>query len=69
MKDAQDAAQDAPTELTAQLLAFSRGRPASIQRLLMSGQLVSNFADLLRRTLGKWIEFRTIVERIGGIRP
>jgi PAS domain S-box-containing protein len=60
LKDAQDAAQDG-SKLTAQLLAFGRRQPLN-PKTADVGQLVSNFADLLRRTLGESIEFRTIVE-------
>lgn len=59
LKEAQDAAQDG-AKLTAQLLAFGR-RQLLNPKIADVGQLVSNFADLLRRTLGESIELRMIV--------
>ncbi|POR47125.1 hybrid sensor histidine kinase/response regulator [Bosea psychrotolerans] len=59
LREAQDAADDG-ANLTAQLLAFGRRQPLN-PRLADIGQLVANFSDLLRRTLGEAIELRTIV--------
>jgi PAS domain S-box-containing protein len=59
LKEAQDAAGDG-AKLTAQLLAFGRRQPLN-PRPTDVGLLVSNFADLLRRTLGDSIELSTIV--------
>jgi PAS domain S-box-containing protein len=59
VKEAQDAAEDG-AKLTAQLLAFGRRQPLN-PKLADIGQIVSNFSDLLRRTLGEAIELRTIV--------
>ncbi|AVA26316.1 MULTISPECIES: PAS domain-containing sensor histidine kinase [unclassified Rhizobium] len=59
LREAQDAADDG-AKLTGQLLAFGRRQPLN-PKLVDVGQLVSSFSDLLRRTLGEAIEFRTIV--------
>jgi PAS domain S-box-containing protein len=59
LREAQDAAGDG-AKLTAQLLAFGRRQPLD-PRPTDVGLLVSNFADLLRRTLGDAIELSTIV--------
>jgi PAS domain S-box-containing protein len=59
VKEAQDAAQDG-AKLTAQLLAFGRRQPLNPE-LADIGLIVSNFSDLLRRTLGEAIELRMIV--------
>ncbi|ENN84664.1 two-component sensor histidine kinase protein [Rhizobium freirei PRF 81] len=59
LREAQDAAEDG-AKLTGQLLAFGRRQPLN-PKLVDVGQLVSGFSDLLRRTLGEAIEFRTIV--------
>ncbi len=59
LREAQDAAEDG-AKLTGQLLAFGRRQPLNA-KLADIGQLVSGFSDLLRRTLGEAIEFRTIV--------
>lgn len=59
LREAQGAADDG-AKLTGQLLAFGR-RQALNAKLADIGQLVSNFADLLRRTLGEAIELRTVV--------
>lgn len=59
LREAQDAAEDG-AKLTGQLLAFGRRQPLN-PKLADIGQLVSGFSDLLRRTLGEAIEFRTIV--------
>jgi PAS domain S-box-containing protein len=57
--EAQAAADDG-AKLTGQLLAFGRRQPLN-PKLVDVGQLVSGFSDLLRRTLGEAIEFRTVV--------
>jgi PAS domain S-box-containing protein len=54
LKDAQDAAQDG-AKLTAQLLAFGRRQPLNPKPTDMT-PLISNFSELLRRTLGESIE-------------
>jgi PAS domain S-box-containing protein len=59
VKEAQDAAQDG-AKLTGQLLAFGRRQPLNPKPADV-GQLISNFADLLRRTLGEPIELRILV--------
>jgi PAS domain S-box-containing protein len=59
VKEAQDAAEDG-AKLTAQLLAFGRRQPLN-PKLADIGQIVANFSDLLRRTLGEAIELRTII--------
>ncbi|WSH65175.1 PAS domain S-box protein [Rhizobium ruizarguesonis] len=59
LREAQDAADDG-AKLTGQLLAFGR-RQALNPKLADVGQLISSFSDLLRRTLGESIAFRTIV--------
>jgi PAS domain S-box-containing protein len=59
VKEAQDAAEDG-AKLTAQLLAFGRRQPLN-PKLAEVGQIISNFSDLLRRTLGEAIELRMIV--------
>ncbi len=59
LREAQDAAEDG-AKLTGQLLAFGRRQPLN-PKLVDVGNLVSSFSDLLRRTLGEAIEFRTIV--------
>ncbi len=58
-KEAHDAAQDG-AKLAAQLLAFGRRQPLN-PRPTDIGPLVSNFAELLRRTLGEAIELRILV--------
>ena len=57
--EAQSAAEDG-AKLTGQLLAFGRRQPLN-PKLVDVGQLVSGFSDLLRRSLGEAIEFRTII--------
>ncbi len=57
--EALDAAQDG-AKLAAQLLAFGRRQPLNPKPIDV-GPLVSNFADLLRRTLGEAIELRIVV--------
>lgn len=59
LREAQDAADDG-AKLTGQLLAFGRRQPLN-PKLVDIGQLVTGFSDLLRRTLGETIEFRTVV--------
>jgi len=59
LREAQDAADDG-AKLTGQLLAFGRRQPLN-PKLVDVAQLITNFADLLRRTLGETIELRTIV--------
>ena len=54
LKEAQDAAQDG-AKLTAQLLAFGRRQPLNPKPTDMT-PLISNFSELLRRTLGESIE-------------
>jgi PAS domain S-box-containing protein len=58
LREAQDAVQDG-AKLTAQLLAFGRRQPLNPAPTDV-GPLVSNFAELLRRTLGESIELRII---------
>ena len=59
LEEALDAAKDG-AKLAAQLLAFGRRQPLNPQSIDV-GPLVSNFADLLRRTLGEAIELRIVV--------
>ncbi len=59
LREAQDAADDG-AKLTGQLLAFGRRQPLN-PKLIDAGQLVSGFSELLRRTLGEAIEFRSII--------
>jgi PAS domain S-box-containing protein len=54
LREAQDALQDG-AKLTAQLLAFGRRQPLNPKPTDI-GPLVSNFAELMRRTLGESIE-------------
>ncbi len=54
LKEAQDAAQDG-AKLTGQLLAFGRRQPLNPKPTDMT-PLISNFSELLRRTLGELIE-------------
>jgi PAS domain S-box-containing protein len=54
LKEAQDAAQDG-AKLTSQLLAFGRRQPLD-PRPTDLALLISNFSELLRRTLGESIE-------------
>ncbi|WP_429925722.1 PAS domain S-box protein (plasmid) [Agrobacterium vitis] len=58
VREAQDAAEDG-AKLTGQLLAFGRRQPLNPKRVDI-GQYIGGFSDLLRRTLGETIEFRTI---------
>ncbi|MGI8397528.1 PAS domain S-box protein [Agrobacterium deltaense] len=59
LREAQDAAQDG-AKLTSQLLAFGR-RQSLNPRQSDIAELVSAISDLLRRTLGEAIEFKTVV--------
>ena len=59
LHEAQGAAEDG-AKLTGQLLAFGR-RQALNATLVDIGLLVSNFTELLRRTIGETIELQTIV--------
>jgi PAS domain S-box-containing protein len=59
VKEAQEASADG-AKLTAQLLAFGRRQPLNPKPTDI-GRLISNFSDLLRRTLGEAIELRVIV--------
>ncbi|MGO4172860.1 PAS domain S-box protein [Bosea sp. TAF32] len=58
LREAQGAADDG-AKLTGQLLAFGR-RQALNAKLTDIEQLVSTFAELLRRTLGETIELQTV---------
>jgi len=58
LREARGAADDG-AKLTGQLLAFGR-RQALNAKLTDIGQLVSTFAELLRRTLGETIELQTV---------
>ena len=60
---ALDGAQRAAT-LTRRLLAFSRQQPLSPQPLQVN-RLVSDMADLIRRTLGESLQFETVLA--GGV--
>src|SRR6185437_10280593 len=60
LTEAQAAADDG-AKLTGQLLAFGRRQPLN-PKLTDVGLAVSGLSDLLRRTLGEHIEFRTVVE-------
>ncbi|CVI57675.1 MULTISPECIES: hybrid sensor histidine kinase/response regulator [Agrobacterium] len=59
LREAQDAAQDG-AKLTNQLLAFGR-RQSLNPRQSDIAELVGAISDLLRRTLGEAIEFKTVV--------
>lgn len=59
LREAQAAAEDG-AKLTGQLLAFGRRQPLNPKPTNV-GQLIVNFSDLLRRTLGEVIELRTVV--------
>ena len=58
LRDAQAALQDG-AKLTAQLLAFGRRQPLNPESTDI-GPLVSNFAELFRRTLGESIELSIV---------
>ncbi|WP_137155471.1 PAS domain-containing sensor histidine kinase [Rhizobium sp. FKL33] len=60
LREAQEAAEDG-AKLTGQLLAFGRRQPLS-PKLADIGQLVSGFADLLRRAVGESIELRLVIK-------
>ncbi|SFB24550.1 PAS domain S-box-containing protein [Rhizobium sp. NFR07] len=59
LQEAQSAADDG-AKLTGQLLAFGRRQPLN-PVLVDVGQLVSGFSELMRRTLGEAVEFKTVV--------
>lgn len=59
LREAQDATDDG-AKLTGQLLAFGRRQPLN-PKLVDVSHLVSGFSELLRRTLGESIEFRTVI--------
>jgi PAS domain S-box-containing protein len=59
IREAQDAAQDG-AKLTGQLLAFGRRQPLNPKPADV-GRLITNFADLLGRTLGEAIELRVAI--------
>ena len=58
LREAQDAVQDG-AKLTSQLLAFGRRQPLNPKPTDI-GPLVSNFAELLRRSLGELIELSIV---------
>jgi PAS domain S-box-containing protein len=60
VKEALEAAQEG-AKLAAQLLAFGRRQPLNPKPTDV-GPLVSNFSDLLRRTLGEAIELRIAID-------
>ncbi|WP_034856972.1 hybrid sensor histidine kinase/response regulator [Sinorhizobium sojae] len=60
------AAADSGAKLTGQLLAFGRRQPLN-PKLVDVGELVSNFSNLLTRTLGETIELRTMVTGAGNL--
>jgi PAS domain S-box-containing protein len=60
LREAQEAAEDG-AKLTGQLLAFGRRQPLS-PKLADIGQLVSGFADLLRRAVGESVELRLVIK-------
>lgn len=59
LREAQGATDDG-AKLTGQLLAFGRRQPLN-PRLMDLGQMVSSFAELIRRTIGDRIELRTVI--------
>ncbi|WP_137131381.1 PAS domain S-box protein [Rhizobium sp. FY34] len=63
LKEAQGATDDG-AKLTGQLLAFGRRQPLN-PRMTDLGQMISNFSELIRRTIGDRIELRTVI-RGGG---
>ncbi len=63
LREAQAAAQDGAI-LTGQLLAFGRRQPLNPKHADL-GQLVTGFADLLRRTLGEDIKLSTVIDGSG----
>jgi PAS domain S-box-containing protein len=65
LKDAQDAAQDG-AKLIGQLLAFGRRQPLNPKPTDLA-PLISNFSELLRRTLGESIELHIRVTGSGNL--
>jgi PAS domain S-box-containing protein len=65
LKDAQDAAQDG-AKLTGQLLAFGRRQPLNPKPTDLA-PLISNFSELLRRSLGESIELHIRVTGSGNL--
>ena len=65
LKEAQDAAQDG-AKLTGQLLAFGRRQPLNPKPTDLA-PLISNFSELLRRTLGESIELHIRVTGSGNL--
>ena len=65
LKDAQDAAQDG-AKLIGQLLAFGRRQPLNPKPTDLA-PLISNFSELLRRTLGELIELHIRVTGSGNL--
>ena len=65
LKEAQDAAQDG-AKLTSQLLAFGRRQPLNPKPSDLA-PLISNFSELLRRTLGEPIELHIRVTGSGNL--
>ena len=65
LKEAQDAAQDG-AKLTGQLLAFGRRQPLNPKPTDLA-PLISNFSELLRRTLGELIELHIRVTGSGNL--
>ncbi|NVD39919.1 PAS domain S-box protein [Ensifer sp. HO-A22] len=63
VRDAQAAAEDG-AKLTAQLLAFGRRQPLN-PTVVDIGELVSDFAKLLARTLGETVELHTATTGVG----
>ena len=63
LQEAQGATDDG-AKLTGQLLAFGRRQPLN-PRMTDLGQMVSNFSELIRRTIGDRVELRTVI-RGGG---
>lgn len=59
LREAQGATDDG-AKLTGQLLAFGRRQPLN-PRLTDLGQMVSSFAELIRRTIGDRVELRTVI--------
>ena len=65
LKEAQDAAEDG-AKLTAQLLVFGRRQPLNPKPTDLA-PLISNFSELLRRTLGESIELHIRVTGSGNL--
>ena len=57
-------AADRAAQLTRQLLAFSRRQPLE-PKVINPGRLVTEMADMLRRTLGEGVEIETVIS--GGL--